>query len=139
MSLPSKLTGSLAFAALHRELPELRKLGPDRTLAIVGAGIAAGYHPASRPFVRFAGRFAQERGCATSGPVQIGPSTWAHRCADGRTLLWHRRPTAAEVRALTGGRPAARAARRPTRQAAIAVKPSAKTTAAAQRVARLFR
>jgi hypothetical protein len=131
MSQPLKSSGSLALAGLRRKYPHLRDLDPERMLEVVSAALQTGR--GGRELAGLVGRYAAERGCASLGPVQIGPSTWAHRDADGTTQLWHRPPTDAERRACREVR-------------AISVTPTGVTptiekpaTDAAKRVGRLFK
>jgi hypothetical protein len=98
MSQPPKSSSSLALADLRRRFPDLRGLSHERTLELVATGLRTNNRGLGK-LMSFAGRYAQERGCASLGPVQIGPSTWAYRGADGRTQIWHREPTPAERRA----------------------------------------
>lgn len=134
-------SGSRALDALRDTLPALADLDERRALEVVSLGLRSDAR-AARQLAGFAGRRARELGCASEGPVQVAPSTWAHRSADGRTQVWHRPPTAAEVRALTSGRSATAAptARTQVRtQVRSAATPTVKLSPAAARVGRIFK
>ena len=110
----------------------MRKLSDPRALEVIAVGLhSQGLH--TRALVGFAGRRAVELGCASEGPVQIAPSTWAYRSATG-TKVWHRRPTPAETRELATG------ARRATKTQTRRRKPATtQTSADMARVERLFK
>lgn len=110
----------------------------QRAIEIAAAGLRAG-SPDMPRYAALAGRLAEQRGCRSAGPVQIGATTWAYRSANGSTMFWHRRPTAAEVRALTGSRTAStpRSTTRSTTRSRPRSTPA--PTPEAQRVGRLFR
>lgn len=130
-------TRSRAIDALRNALPGLADLGEVRTLEVVALGLRTDAR-AARQLAGFAGRRARELGCASEGPVQVAPSTWAYRSADGTTQVWHRRPTEAEVRALTGAHPSAHPpARTQVRRTSSA--PTVKLSPAVARVGRIFK
>lgn len=134
-------TRSRALDALRDTLPALADLDERRALEVVSLGLRSDAR-AARQLAGFAGRRARELGCASEGPVQVAPSTWAYRSADGTTQVWHRRPTEAEVRALTSGRSATAAptARTQVRtQVRRAATPTVKLSPAAARVGRIFK
>ena len=106
---------------------------PDhRALEHVAAGLST-TNRFTRSYMRFAGRVAEERGCATRGPIEVAPGTWAFRSAAG-TQIWNRPPTQAEVReCLSGTTPTPRSTRtRSPRRQSVAVTPEA------ARVMRIF-
>ena len=121
---------SQALADLHRKYPQPAALDERRTREVVALGLHTD-HPAVREFAQYAGKRAVELGCRTAGPVQVAPGTWAHRSATGRTRVWNRPPTDAEIRALTGR--TTKRAKAPT--ATTSRRPKAPATA---RVERLF-
>lgn len=133
-------TRSKALDALYRDLPELRSLTERAALERVAGGLRT-CAPAVRQLASFAGRRAEELGCASRGPVEVAPGSWAYRSADGRTQIWHRRPTDSEMRAFNGARSATRTSARPaarTRSRASAAS-TVKLSPAAARVGRIFK
>ena len=134
MSPPQK-SRSTPLAELRQAVPDLADVPEHRALEHVASGLASSSR-FTRPFVRFAGRLAEERGCATRGPVEVAPSTWAYRSATG-TRIWRRPPTPAEVRECLSGTPTARSTRtRSTRSPSR--RPSVTMTPEAARVMRIF-
>lgn len=131
-------TRSKAVDALYRDLPELGDLTEQRALERVAVGLRT-CAPVVRQLARFAGRRATELDCASRGPVEVAPGTWAYRSADGRTQLWNRRPTDSEMRAFTGARSATRTSARPAARSRSRSAPTVKLSPAAARVGRIFK
>ena len=123
------------LAELRQAVPLMAEVPDHRALEHVAAGLST-TNRFTKPFTRFAGRVAEERGCATRGPVEVAPGVWAHRSATG-TQLWHRPPTPAEVRACLSGTPTPRSTR--TRSTRSPRRQSVTLTPEAARVARIFR
>jgi hypothetical protein len=121
------------LAELQSRLPELRGFSEAQALELADEAVARGVKGA-RDIVRFVGQVAEERGCASKGPVEVAAGTWAYRSAGARTYIWHRKPTASEVRALTGDVRTSHTARSVRRPSA----PTARRTLATERVGRIF-